>query len=1019
MMKASKMFNLSKTTALITLTSSFLFIYFIRSFNDTLYSLDLVSFVGPRVSVDGKTCGAAKGKSAGSCRMSWMSPSYIQLQSINSPFNKTYSSYLYREHGWQLNHQPTGSPVLFIPGNAGSSRQVRSFGAAAATLYYQSPSQPHPSFSERLHPGLDFFTIDFNDQLSAFHGQTLIHQAEYANDVIQFILSTYQHSRSLFNPHLPIPSSVLIIGHSMGGLVARQMLMLPNYLNGTINTIISISSPHAIPPIPLERQIEAVYDQINSFWRHSYTFESVNHALEDLLLISISGGTSDTTIASDSSSLLSLAPDSHGLTVFTTTIPGVWSPMDHLAILWCDQLRRVLVKALLEVTDPRLSKQVRSVEDRLSLFESHLIHGHGIEPFQNDNRNLQRFLALSPDPGPYTIHSDYSSLRLTSSNLTQMGSLHTHIIPIPTEHGLNAYREFTLLSTLIVNDRLNLLVCKGTFPTQLLSSCQSVSRNYSSLLPRSQFVLPPARELGPDDQPDPPSVLNYIRVPPSDISNYDFIAIQIFNPSASSTFIVELDSEFLICEFRNLLTSVTTVTSLFFTLCTSGFSLRNFPQSPGLVSELKLPNFSSSLLAFKIILQRGSECNRRGLFAPMMRQHNPILGESKFHPNIHSAVLYTHFSTAYTPFRKMSKKENENRGLLLTFWVDPNACDGQNTNRSMKINLRLDWYESTRKVILRYRTSLIALPTGIIAMVLAIQLHAYQTSRQFIPFGSALSLWVKRYCLKNLCLIGVLQSIQSLVLSMLQSVSHQSDLGFSLVYPSSLVSDLLLGTDHLLFVLLVWLMVFVAIGWTVLMHIVLDVLLRFLIQVWITVRPASPSPHQAYYLGDSSQPVVNRMTGFLIFLGTLTVLFTPYQFTFIVLLIMQLIATLQALESDIRMRALDHNKGANRNVWYHYDYTILLLMICLLPCCLPIVLVWLRNLTGGWYQPFPEGRNVFRIIGFLLWTRWVRQTSMLSKGERFYKKPKYIQFTQRLFNMTGMMMMLYGIRHTYKTFDLK
>jgi glycosylphosphatidylinositol deacylase len=51
-----------------------------------------------------------------------------------------------------------GVPVLFIPGNAGSSRQVRSIASSATRQFYSSPQVVSPEFfSGGLKP-LDFFS---------------------------------------------------------------------------------------------------------------------------------------------------------------------------------------------------------------------------------------------------------------------------------------------------------------------------------------------------------------------------------------------------------------------------------------------------------------------------------------------------------------------------------------------------------------------------------------------------------------------------------------------------------------------------------------------------------------------------------------------------------------------------------------------------------------------------------------------------------------------------------------------
>jgi glycosylphosphatidylinositol deacylase len=51
-----------------------------------------------------------------------------------------------------------GVPVLFIPGNAGSSRQVRSIASSAARQFYSEPYTVSPDFASRSLKPLDFFS---------------------------------------------------------------------------------------------------------------------------------------------------------------------------------------------------------------------------------------------------------------------------------------------------------------------------------------------------------------------------------------------------------------------------------------------------------------------------------------------------------------------------------------------------------------------------------------------------------------------------------------------------------------------------------------------------------------------------------------------------------------------------------------------------------------------------------------------------------------------------------------------
>ena len=62
--------------------------------------------------------------------------------------------------------------------------------------------------------GIDWFALDFNEELSAFHGGLLRRQTAFTSHALAKILETY-----------PPGTPVVIAGHSMGGVVARGALL--------------------------------------------------------------------------------------------------------------------------------------------------------------------------------------------------------------------------------------------------------------------------------------------------------------------------------------------------------------------------------------------------------------------------------------------------------------------------------------------------------------------------------------------------------------------------------------------------------------------------------------------------------------------------------------------------------------------------------------------------------------------------------------------------------------------------
>ncbi|EGG05789.1 uncharacterized protein MELLADRAFT_87688 [Melampsora larici-populina 98AG31] len=1022
-------YSLSKFTFLITFASSIVLLLVLRSFNDTLYALDISNFAGPSVSLSGNTAGGARGHGAGSCRMAWMNPSYIPIDGFKSRLNGKYQAYLYREQGWDTEtDQPSGSPVLFIPGNAGSFRQVRSIAAATASLYYKEKLVTDPSsfrHSTPHHPGLDFFTLDYNEDLTAFHGETLLEQAEFANDVISHILNIYASSRR--GSSLPNPTSVLILAHSMGGIVARKMLLMPNHINGTINTIISLSTPHTIPPITLDRGLETVYEDINKLWREAYLGTSRISHLQDLVMASISGSTSDTTVSPDSSSLLTLSPTLHGLTVYTTSMPEVWTPTDHRAILWCDQLRMVIAKALLFITDPRSPSQVKPKEERAEILKSYFANGRGLRMASDDI--VERPLSSYSNAASYKVHPPLSRLKLSSEDLNQRQPF-GHVIPLKQKvDSESSSTSFTLLTNLPLSVRLKVVGCHGNFGRDATNLCTSLTTRYSTMLPSSHTKLRPASIPGPDDEIDPHEIFNFIEIPSSDISSYDFFVVITSN--AHKSLAKSSEPDFLLCEFSSN-DAIRIFDHPLWRLSFWGLDFENFSTTNStLVSDIYLSGMDSSLLAFKIHVTYPSTCLENGSFAPLMRQQTPILHESKFHPNIQSALLYTHFSTAYSSIPKLSTDDvfQSGSGMRLTFWMDPFACGKSRQDETMKIRIKIDWYESARKIIVLYRTALVAIPLGIVSASFAIQIQRYRHSGVFPSLGVALSVLSEKYLSGFLvALIGV-QFVQSAILR--ASWARQTRPGadedrpshVALAITSTWISGLLLGDHHPEFALLDGLMFVIGLGWTCIVYILLHTICTLLTKLMIAILGVSNRQGARNLSGYHQVPVPSspsRVSIQTIVTATL-VLFTtfmaPYQFAFLVISLVHLFQTLWSLgvAKTNEIRQIRSIESWNK---FHYYFTTLFLMICLVPGNVMVITVWVKNLSIGWYKPFSSDRKIYFVIGYLLWFHrtWSSSGSlgMLPRS----KKSLLLKFAMWLSLGTGLFSILYGIRYTFQIFDL-
>ncbi|EJD01013.1 PGAP1-domain-containing protein [Fomitiporia mediterranea MF3/22] len=263
------------------------------------------------------------------CRMSYMSPSYVLQTGFNASWTSAslasrYRLMLYREVGWDSTDELRGIPVLFIPGNAGSAHQVRSIASSATRQFYSSPSHISPAFASRNLRPLDVFAVDFNEDLSAFHGPTLASQRQYSADAISYILSLY-----------PKGTQILVMGHSMGGLVATTLLPASH-----ISAVITMSTPHSVPPARFDSRMDAIYADVQDRLMHDST-----------PILSICGGITDTMIPSEFCTLPPSKGEDAGFrkTVFTSSLEGCWSGVGHREMVWCHQVRWRVARALLEI----------------------------------------------------------------------------------------------------------------------------------------------------------------------------------------------------------------------------------------------------------------------------------------------------------------------------------------------------------------------------------------------------------------------------------------------------------------------------------------------------------------------------------------------------------------------------------------------------------------------------------------------------------------------------------------------
>ncbi|XP_078150572.1 phosphatidylinositol deacylase isoform X2 [Carex rostrata] len=339
------------------------------------------------------------------CAMTYMYPTYIPIATPANVSSEKYGLFLYHE-GWQqidfAHHLKmlSGVPVLFIPGNGGSYKQVRSLASESFRAYQGGPLEPtfyqEASFIEsdgsaelrlpnQYSRMLNWFAVDLEGEHSAMDGRILEEHTEYVVYSIHRILDQYKESHELrIKDGLKesadaLPTSVILVGHSMGGFVARAALIHPHLRKAAVETILTLSSPHQYPPVALQPSLGHFFSHVNGEWKKGYNTDkshdilsAAGTRLSNVIVVSIAGGINDYQVRSTLTSLDGIVPPTHGLTLGSSGMNNVWLSMEHQTILWCNQLVVQVSHTLLSIIDPVIGRPFSSTKKRLSVFSKML-----------------------------------------------------------------------------------------------------------------------------------------------------------------------------------------------------------------------------------------------------------------------------------------------------------------------------------------------------------------------------------------------------------------------------------------------------------------------------------------------------------------------------------------------------------------------------------------------------------------------------------------------------------------------
>jgi hypothetical protein len=208
----------------------------------------------------------------------------------------------------------SGTPVLFVPGHLGHSKQARSLGRHLVAATASSDLE------------LDLFALDFGEELTALHG-ALAHRQSL------FLLRAMEAVRQLYAD--PQAVRIILVAHSYGGIVSRLAMGNPSFERGSVSDLLTLGTPHAGGGCLGDATMQELHRRV------------VEEPLpEGVAVISIGGGAADGLVTP---ALCDAGQGPRIASATSSAVAGVGFGIDHKALLWCKQLLERVAAALVSM----------------------------------------------------------------------------------------------------------------------------------------------------------------------------------------------------------------------------------------------------------------------------------------------------------------------------------------------------------------------------------------------------------------------------------------------------------------------------------------------------------------------------------------------------------------------------------------------------------------------------------------------------------------------------------------------
>lgn len=276
------------------------------------------------------------------------------------------------------------------------------------------------------------------------------------------------------------------MGHSMGGIVATALLIREE-LKAPIKAVFTMSTPALLSPVRFDRGVEHIHTSIRNAQLGRLQADQTQAPL-----VAICGGATDPQVGSEACAIsFNKAP--YRRTVYTTSAEGVWTGVDHLAMVWCHQVRSLVARAALELANSLPQNTVDTLQKWLKVDATKVNQ----DPHLVDLTNMK----------PVYVPID-GRLRISEPS----AGLHLLPVPPPTEELASGTHHFTLfvLGGNVYNHRsenlpshtfkVKVLLCDAPPPSVTLPLCRALGGEVKLIPNPPRDTYFPAKEGVPEGE---------------------------------------------------------------------------------------------------------------------------------------------------------------------------------------------------------------------------------------------------------------------------------------------------------------------------------------------------------------------------------------------------------------------------------------------------------------------------------------------------------------------------------------